>query len=101
MDQVEVDIAEIEFPEAALESGLNTQIGRPELRRDKDFLARNTALSNSLAHAPLIAIELGRINQAIARLERPPDGVFRLLTLAHLPDAKPERRHGEPVVERY
>src|SRR5436305_7869712 len=102
MDHVEIDVAEIEIPEAALERSFHTlQICGPELSCYKYFFTGNATRSNGPADTLLIAIELGCIDEAITHLKRPPHGIFGLLALAHLPDAKPECWHGDPVVERY
>src|SRR5439155_27200201 len=87
VDEVEVDPVHPEPAQALLCLGLRVLGPRIELRRDEHLVSRQPAVAKRLADALLVAVALGRIDVAIAQLERPAHGVFRLLAGMDLPDA--------------
>src|SRR3984885_1057846 len=97
--QVEVHVLEPQALETRLylsDRILGTWI---ELRRDKDLVAVQATLTESLADALFIPIALGRVNMAIAQLKSPADGVLGLRPLGGLPHAQSQRWNLVPVSE--
>jgi hypothetical protein len=59
-----------------------------ELRGDEDLLASEPAVMQGSPDAFFVAIRLGRVNVAVAQLQRPPDRALAFGTIANLPHAE-------------
>ncbi len=92
MDDVEVDGVDAEALQAPLDLRLRVPAARVELGRDEDVLARKAALAQGTAHAAFVAVDLGRVDVAVAGLQRPAHRVLTLAPVGHLPHAQPEQR---------
>ena len=79
-----------------LETALGLEFGigsaRVELRGHEDLLARHAAGADARAHGGLVLVALGRVDVAVAGLERAQDGALARLGLDELPDPESEQR---------
>src|SRR5690606_2801597 len=72
----------------------------PDLGRDVQLLAGYAGLGDRLADALLVAVERGRVDAAIAGLDRLPDRLTDLVG-RHLEHAEAELRDAGSVVQRH
>jgi hypothetical protein len=68
MDDVEIDLVDLEPPQALLHLGRRILAAWIELRGDEDLLARNAAGLQSSPHTGFVAIGLGGIDVALSEL---------------------------------
>ena len=98
--EVEVDLVHAEAAQAPLDLGRRVVATGEELRGDEHVLTRDSALTQRLADAGLVAVGLGRVDVAVAGLERPAHRVLAFRAILDLPDTEAEHRHLGAVGER-
>ena len=96
VNEKEVDLLDAEPVEALVErrrDHLRPQPVRPDLGGDEDVPARNSGIAEAFPDRRLVAIALGRVDVAIARLDRLCNQAATLGALER-PGSEPDRRHG-------
>ena len=103
VNQVQVNVVGTQLLQGSLErleSALVTLIGVPQLGGEEDIFASHIGVSDSAAHARLVAVDSGGVDVAVAGLQ---GGAHNLLgdLVLNLPHAVAQLRNGSAVVERY
>src|SRR5206468_11743142 len=98
VNQVEINVTDVELRKASLECSLDVEkIRGPQFGRNKDFFTRNPAGADRPPDARFVAGQFGGIDQAVSRVERPPNRVLGFRSLAHGPNTEPEHSHNYAV----
>ena len=103
MNQIHVNVVGAQLLQGSLEcleSALVTLVRVPQLGGEEDVFARHVRVSDSAAHARLVAVASGGVNVAVADLQ---GGAHNLLgdLVLNLPHAVAQLRDGSAVVELY
>ena len=102
VDQEQVDALEAEALRAVRPRLLRLRLAVPalvELRGDEHLVAIDAARPDPPAHAGLVPVVLGGVDQPVSGSERGRDGLLGL-PVAHRRGAEPQRGHRDPVGER-
>ena len=103
MNQVQVNVVGAQLLQGRLErlkSALVALVGVPQLGGEEDILTSHVGVSDSAAHARLVAVNSGGVDVAVAGLQ---GGAHNLLgdLVLNLPHAVAQLRNGSAVVELY
>ena len=96
VDEVEIDVARAQRGQARVEcgqGGVVALLGVPELGGDEQLLARDAARAQRRAHAPLVAVERGGVDEAVADRKPVLDLALDVRTLVGFVRAETEPVH--------
>ena len=103
MNQVQVNVVGAQLLQGSLERlerALVALVGVPQLGGEEDVLASHVGVSDSAAHARLVAVNSGGVDVAVAGLQGGGHDLLGDLVL-NLPHAVAQLRNGSAVVELY